>query len=48
VCSSDLALPTNAIDNTPCKEHQNNLTIEKLNELPQIKLPEGQGKPVIV
>ena len=42
------ALPTNAIDTTPYKEHQDNWMIEKLNELPQIKLPEGQGKPVVV
>lgn len=42
------ALPTNAIDTTPYKEHRDNWMIEKLNELPQIKLPEGQQKPFVV
>jgi hypothetical protein len=42
------ALPTNAIDVSSYKEHQENWMVEKLNELPQIKLPEGQGEPVRV
>jgi hypothetical protein len=44
------ALPTNeiAIDTTSYKEHQENWMTEKLNQLPQIKLPEGQGEPVKV
>jgi hypothetical protein len=42
------ALPTNAIDTTPYKEHQDNWMIEKLNELPQIKLPERQQEPFVV
>ena len=42
------ALPTNSIDVTSYKEHQENWMVEKINELPQIKLPEGQGKPVII
>jgi len=42
------ALPTNAIDVSAYKEHQENWMVEKLNELPQIKLPEGQGEPVRV
>jgi hypothetical protein len=39
------ALPTNAIDVSSYKEHQENWMVEKLNELPQIKLPEGQQEP---
>ena len=42
------SLPTNSIDTTSYKEHQENWMVEKINELPQIKLPEGQGKPVKV
>jgi hypothetical protein len=42
------ALPTNAIDVSSYKEHQENWMVEKLNELPQIKLPQGQGEPVVV
>jgi hypothetical protein len=42
------SLPTNAIDVTSYKEHQENWMVEKLNELPQIKLPEGQSEPVVV
>lgn len=42
------SLPTNLIDTTSYKEHQENWMVEKINELPQIKLPEGQGKPVKV
>ena len=40
------ALPTNSIDTTSYKEHQENWMVEKINQLPQIKLPEGQGIPV--
>ena len=44
------ALPTNeiAIDTEPYKKHQEEWMVDKINQLPQIKLPEGQGKPVIV
>jgi hypothetical protein len=41
------ALPTNAIDTVHYKEHQDNWMIEKLNELPQIKLPERQQEPFV-
>ena len=42
------ALPTNqiAINTEPYKQHQEEWMVEKLNQLPQIKLPEGQGIPV--
>jgi hypothetical protein len=42
------ALPTNEISiNTELyKEHQEKWMVEKINQLPQIKLPEGQGIPV--
>jgi hypothetical protein len=41
-------LPTSeiVIDSKLYKEHQENWMIEKINQLPQIKLPEGQGIPV--
>ena len=44
------ALPTNeiVIDTAPYKQHQEEWMVEKINQLPQIKLPEGQGEPVIV
>jgi hypothetical protein len=44
------ALPTNeiAIDPKPYQEHQDEWMVEKINQLPQIKLPEGQQKPVVV
>ena len=44
------ALPTNeiVIDTEPYKRHQEEWMVEKINQLPQIKLPEGQGEPVIV
>ena len=44
------ALPTKeiAIDTKAYQEHQDEWMIEKINQLPQIKLPEGQGQPVIV
>jgi len=43
------ALPTNeiAIDPKPYQDHQDNWMIEKLNELPQIKLPERQQEPFV-
>ena len=42
------ALPTNeiAINTEPYKQHQEEWMVEKINQLPQIKLPEGQGIPV--
>ena len=42
------ALPTNeiAINTEPYKQHQEEWIVEKINQLPQIKLPEGQGIPV--
>jgi len=44
------ALPTNeiAIDTEPYKRHQEEWMVDKINQLPQIKLPEGQQEPVIV
>ena len=44
------ALPTNeiVINTEPYKQHQEDWMVEKLNQLPQIKLPEGQQQPVIV
>ena len=44
------ALPTNelAINTEPYKQHQEEWMVEKINQLPQIKLPEGQGQPVEV
>jgi hypothetical protein len=44
------ALPTNeiAINTESYKQHQEEWMVDKINQLPQIKLPEGQGKPVIV
>ena len=42
------ALPTNeiAINTEPYKQHQEEWMVEKINQLPQISLPEGQGIPV--
>ena len=42
------ALPTNeiVINTEPYKQHQEEWIVEKINQLPQIKLPEGQGIPV--
>ena len=42
------ALPTNeiSINTEPYKQHQEEWMVEKINQLPQIKLPEGQGIPV--
>ena len=44
------ALPTNeiAINTKPYQDHQDEWMVEKINQLPQIKLPEGQQKPVVV
>jgi hypothetical protein len=44
------ALPTNeiAINTEPYKQHQEEWMVDKINQLPQIKLPEGQGQPVII
>jgi hypothetical protein len=44
------ALPTNeiAINTEPYKQHQEEWMVDKINQLPQIKLPEGQGIPVNV
>jgi len=41
-------LPTNeiVINTEPYKQHQEEWMVEKINQLPQIKLPEGQGIPV--
>ena len=43
-------LPTNeiTINIEPYKKHQEEWMVDKINELPQIKLPEGQGQPVII
>ena len=40
------ALPTNeiAIDTAPYKQHQEEWMVEKINQLPQIKLPEQIGR----
>jgi hypothetical protein len=44
------ALPTNeiAINTKPYQEHQDEWMVEKINQLPQIKLPEGQQEPFVV
>ena len=44
------ALPTNemVIKTEPYEQHQEEWMVEKINQLPQIKLPEGQGIPVKV
>jgi len=44
------SLPTNeiVIDTREYQEHQDKWMVDRINELPQIKLPEGQGKPVRV
>ena len=41
-------LPTNeiTINTEPYKQHQEEWMVEKINQLPQIKLPEGKGIPV--
>jgi hypothetical protein len=40
-------LPTNeiVIDTRQYQEHQDKWMVEKINQLPQISLPEGQGVP---
>ena len=44
------ALPTNeiTINPKPYQEHQDEWMVEKINQLPQIKLPEGQQEPFVV
>jgi hypothetical protein len=44
------ALPTNeiTINPKPYQEHQDEWMVEKINQLPQIKLPEGQQEPFSV
>ena len=44
------SLPTNeiAINTKPYQEHQDEWMIEKINQLPQIKLPQGQQEPFVV
>jgi hypothetical protein len=41
------ALPTNeiAINTKPYQEHQDEWMVEKINQLPQIKLPDRQQEP---
>jgi hypothetical protein len=41
------ALPTNeiTINTKPYQDHQDEWMVEKINQLPQIKLPEGQQEP---
>ena len=41
------ARPTNeiAINTKPYQDHQDEWMVEKINQLPQIKLPEGQQEP---
>ena len=44
------ALPTNeiTINTEPYKKHQEDWMVEKINQLPQIKLPESQQEPFVV
>lgn len=44
------ALPTNeiSINTEPYKQHQEEWMVDKINQLPQIKLPESQAEPVRV
>ena len=44
------ALPTNeiAINTKPYQEHQDEWMVEKINQLPQIKLPDRQQEPFVV
>ncbi len=44
------ALPTNkiTINTEPYQQHQEEWMVERLNKLPQIKLPENQGEPFVV
>ena len=41
------ALPTNeiAINTKPYQEHQDEWMVEKINQLPQLKLPDKQQEP---
>ena len=43
-------LPTNeiTINTEPYKQHQEEWMVEKINQLPQIKLPESQQEPFVV
>ena len=43
-------LPTSeiSIDPKPYQDHQDAWMVEKINQLPQIKLPESQQEPVII
>ena len=43
-------LPTNeiTINTEPYKQHQEEWMVEKINQLPQIKLPENQQEPFVV
>jgi hypothetical protein len=43
-------LPTNeiTINPKPYQEHQDEWMVEKINQLPQIKLPQGQQEPFVV
>jgi hypothetical protein len=44
------ALPTNeiSINTKPYQDHQDEWMVEKINQLPQIKLPEEQQEPFII
>jgi hypothetical protein len=44
------SLPTNeiVINTKPYQEHQDEWMVEKINQLPQIKLPQGQQEPFVV
>ena len=44
------ALPTNeiSINTKPYQEHQDEWMVEKINQLPQIKLPDRQAEPFMV
>ena len=44
------ALPTNeiAINTKPYQEHQDEWIVEKIDQLPQIKLPERQQEPFVI
>ena len=43
-------LPTSeiSIDPKPYQEHQDEWMVEKINQLPQLKLPDRQQEPVII
>jgi len=44
------SLPTNeiAINTKPYQDHQDEWMVEKINQLPQIKLPDRQQEPFVV